>query len=300
MDNTKIEKTGSTKVQIKDIEQLTNKDIIKVSIERVSEMVASGVTMPDDYNYQRAIQSSMLVLMQLVDNETKKPLLSTCTKLSVYEAMFKMVSMGLDVSKKQGYFIKYGNKITFVESYFGNIVLAKRASKYFKPIANVVHEGDVFDFGIDPKTGFTKIYKHETKLENLDKPIVAAYAYVTDNDGDTNVKVMTDKQIRTAWSKSRNFNQTVHNKFGDEMAKKTVINSACKIIINTNINAAIPILSKLDEDIEDDNTVVAESEYVDFEPENNPVPEVADEAVEVADIVDDTQNNIYNTEEKPF
>ena len=43
---------------------------------------------------------------------------------------------------------------------------------------------------------------------------------------------MTQKQIQTSWGQSRQHN--VQQKFGDEMAKRTVINRAAKMYINTS------------------------------------------------------------------
>ena len=51
-------------------------------------------------------------------------------------------------------------------------------------------------------------------------------------DGRVDYTVMTQKQIQTSWGQSRQHN--VQQKFGDEMAKRTVINRAAKMYINTS------------------------------------------------------------------
>ena len=70
------------------------------------------------------------------------------------------------------------------------------------------------------------------KFENLDKPIKGAFAFIELANGDVHYTVMTQKQIMTSWGQSRQHN--VQQKFADEMAKRTVINRAAKMYINTS------------------------------------------------------------------
>ena len=54
-----------------------------------------------------------------------------------------MATLGLNASKKQGYFIAYGGKCQFQKSYFGNITLARRNG--LKTInAEIIYDGDTF------------------------------------------------------------------------------------------------------------------------------------------------------------
>jgi recombination protein RecT len=122
-----------------------------------------------------------------------------------------------------------------MESVYGRIVRAKRASKNYKPIVGYVHEDDVFEFGTDVETGVLKIHKHETKLENLDKPIIAAYAYVTDNDGNTEVTIMTKREWLTSWKKSAN-GCAVAKEFEKDMIFRTIVKKSTKSLVNSNIN----------------------------------------------------------------
>ncbi len=45
---------------------------------------------------------------------------------------------------------------------------------------------------------------------------------------------MTKAQIDTSWAQSRNRQNNVQKKFSDEMAKRTVLNRAAKMFINTS------------------------------------------------------------------
>ena len=164
-----------------------------------------------------------------------KPVLEVCTEESVMQALLDSVAKGLDFSESQIYFIPRNNQMTTMESVYGRIVRAKRASKYYKPIVGYVHEGDIFDFGVDIQTGYTKIIEHKTSIENLDKPFIAAYAYVTDNDGNTDVFVMTRKEWLKSWTKSSN-GASVAKDFERDMIYRTIIKKSTKSLVNSNVN----------------------------------------------------------------
>ena len=207
---------------------------------RIDALTADGsMTLPSNYSVENHLRSAWLILQSTVTREGK-PALQVCTKDSIATAMFDMVLQGLSVSKKQGYFIVYGNELTFQRSYFGTITLAKRAGGIKgEPVANVIYEGDEFIYEIDPKTARVNIVKHSQKIENIDNTkIKGAYALVTMPDGSTQVTIMSWSQIQKAWGQgATKGNSPAHKNFAEEMAKKTVIGRACKAIINSSDDA---------------------------------------------------------------
>ena len=206
-------------------------------IARVNNLCEAGFSTPSDYNYINAIKSSMLVLQELKD-KNGKPALEVATPSSVATALFEMSVRGLDASKKTCYFLMRGDKLCMHESYFGKILQVKRIYPNFDPHPSVIHEGDNFEYCVDPETGCKKIVKHEQKLENLDKDFIGAYMYLpTANDGQ-DLYIMSKKMILTAWSKSSSREQTVHKTFTEKMCIKTIINSGCNIIINSTPDLA--------------------------------------------------------------
>lgn len=217
--------------------ELVKKEVGSQVIQRVDNLMQTGFTMPSDYNHVNAIKASMLVLNEMRD-KTGKQVLSICSSASVQSALFEMVTKGLDVSKKQGYFIKRGDKICFHESYFGKITQVKRIFPEFNPNPRVIYQGDVFEYETDPSTGRRKLVNHEQKLENLDNDFVGAYIYIPCSDGGQDLYIMTKKQILTAWSKSSDGNQTTHKLFTEKMASKTIVSSACTMIINSTPSAS--------------------------------------------------------------
>lgn len=216
--------------------------------ENISEQVLSRIEqfqkdgsmiLPKNYSVENLMKSAWLALQEVEDKEHHKAL-QICTKESIANSLLDMVLQGLSVSKKQGYFIVYGNKLIFQRSYFGTIALAKRAGGMVsEPVANVIYEGDDFLYEIDPKTAKVAIVKHSQKLENIDNSkIKGAYALVTLADGTTQVTIMSMQQIRAAWGQgATKGNSPAHKNFAEEMAKKTVIGRACKAIINSSDDA---------------------------------------------------------------
>lgn len=216
--------------------------------ENISEQVLSrieqfqkdgSIILPKNYSVENHMKSAWLALQEVEDKDHHKAL-QICTKESIANSLLDMVLQGLSVSKKQGYFIVYGNKLIFQRSYFGTIALAKRAGGIVsEPVANVIYEGDDFLYEIDPKTAKVAIVKHSQKLENIDNSkIEGAYALVTLADGTTQVTIMSMQQIRAAWGQgATKGNSPAHKNFAEEMAKKTVIGRACKAIINSSDDA---------------------------------------------------------------
>ena len=216
--------------------------------ENISEQVLSRIEqfqkdgsmiLPKNYSVENHMKSAWLALQEVEDKDHHKAL-QICTKESIANSLLDMVLQGLSVSKKQGYFIVYGNKLIFQRSYFGTIALAKRAGGMVsEPVANVIYDGDDFQYEIDPKTAKVSIIKHSQKLENIDNSkIKGAYALVTLADGTTQVTIMSMQQIRAAWGQgATKGNSPAHKNFAEEMAKKTVIGRACKAIINSSDDA---------------------------------------------------------------
>lgn len=256
-------------------------------IARVEELNKVGFVMPKDYLYVNAIKASMLVLQELKDKNGKHAL-EVCTPTSVASALFEMAIKGLDVSKKTAYFIVRGDKLCLHESYFGKALQVKRIYPNFDPHPVVIHEGDEFVYTIDPETGYKKLVKHEQKLENLDKDFVGAYMYIPTADGKQDLYIMSKRQIMQAWSKSSSREMSVHKSFSEKMCSKTLVNSACNMIINSTPDLAYA--ANENEDGEEYNEKQITNHFVtDFEeaeevtevPEpqtaNEPKPEVKNE-----------------------
>ena len=206
------------------------KDITDQVSNRISQLQDDGLALPKDYNPQNALKAAWFKLQQTKDR-SNRPALQVCTRASIANALLDMVTQGLSPAKTQCYFIVYGNEVQLQRSYFGTIAAVKRLSSVKDIDAQVVHQGDEFAIGAD-ELGRIKVTKFVPKFENLDKPIKGAFALIEFADCRVYYTGISQKQIQTSWGQSRQHN--VQQKFGDEMAKRTVINRAAKMYINTS------------------------------------------------------------------
>ena len=223
-------------------------------LEKVNRFTEDGgLVLPKNYSVSNNLKSAWLILQDTQDR-SDNPVLKVCTKASIANALFDMVLQGMSVSKNQGYFIPYGDKLEFQRSYFGTVALAKRVRGGIttEPVANVIYEGDEFVYTIDPNSGLIKVIKHDQKLENIDDTkIKAAYAIATYADGKTQTTIMTIDQIRKAWNQGATKGQSpAHKNFPAEMCKKTVIGRACKMVINSSDDAWLYDGKKDEDDVD--------------------------------------------------
>lgn len=186
-----------------------------------------GLSLPPDYSVGNALNSAYLILS---DTSKGQPLLDKCDQGSVIKALMNMAIQGLSPAKNQCYFIPYGNQLVMQRSYFGSISVVKRLSNVKDIQAQVVHKDDTFKIG--GENGALVVKEFEPSFENLDKPIIGAFAWIEDIDGNRTYTVMTKKDIDTSWGHAKT--KKVQNEFPEEMAKRTVINRAAKFYINSS------------------------------------------------------------------
>ncbi len=205
-------------------------------LNQITKFTSTGeIQMPPNYSPENAIKGAWIVLKDQKDRNSK-PVLDVCTNGSIAQALFKMCMEGLSAIKGQGYFIPYGDQLTWMRDYNGSRALAKRVAGVRDIPANVVFDGDEFEYSVDPKTGYQTlvVHKPDPKGRNMDK-ILGAYAIVNYEDGRQNLEYMTIEEIHQAWAQgATKGNSPAHKKFPQEMAKKTVIQRACKEPINSS------------------------------------------------------------------
>lgn len=269
------------------------KETVDLVADRVRQLQNYGeLHLPPNYSAENALKSAWLLILE-TKNKNDKPALECCTRESVYNALLDMVIQGLNPVKKQGYFMVYGNKLVFQRSYFGTMSVTKQVASNIKEIiSEVVYEGDVFKYRIN--RGKKEIVEHEQSIENVNaKKIMAAYCMVIDSDEQiTRTEVMTFDEIKQSWKQSLNkpFDDkgnirpgTTHDKFPGEMCKRTVINRACKPIINSSndsnlfrqsVNRSSEIMEE--EKISEEIAENANGQIIDVEAEVIDEPETGD------------------------
>lgn len=221
--------------------EAVKKDITVQVLDKINLFKENGeLTIPSNYSPENALKSAYLVLTEMKD-KSGKPILELCTKPSIANALFSMVTWGLSPMKNQVYFIPYGDKLQISKSYLGNIAIAKRTAGVKEVNAVVVYKNDNFEVGVNPRNGLYEVYKHETKFENINDPdIIGGYAVVIFNDGRVKTEIMNIKQVETSWNQGyAKGGSPAHKNFRGEMVKKTIINRALKSVIGSSDDSAL-------------------------------------------------------------
>lgn len=223
--------------------------------------------LPANYSIENALKAAWLRLQETVDRE-KRPVLQVCSQASIANALLSMAVQGLNPGKDQCYFIAYGKKLMCQRSYFGTMAVAQRVAGASHIWAEVVYEGDDFEYTIEHNRKV--VSKHTQKLGNI-KPgaIVAAYCVVEFNTGRPSyTEIMTREQIAKAWNKSKVDTAapgSTHSQFPEEMAKRTILNRACKTLINSSSddNLFLEHFNRTDEERAEDELETEKEEKAD-------------------------------------
>lgn len=196
---------------------------------------AGQLDLPKDYSAANALRGAWLMLQDIQVNG--RPVLEVCTKESVSFALLKMVLDGLTPLKNQGAFVPRGNTLTWVREYAGNLAIAKRTAGVIDANATIIWEGDDFIYDMS-SIGVPRILRHDQKFENVGGKMLGAYAVIRRSILTDYVEIMTIDQIKQAWAMNRSVNKA-HTQFPDQMAKKTVLNRALKLLINSTSDEAL-------------------------------------------------------------
>lgn len=179
--------------------------------------------LPKEFNKQRFVQNCMTVLQDGQNDFSK------CDPKSVVRTLLKGAFLGLDFFNGECYALPFGNNLTFLTDYKGEIKLCKRySSNPIKDIyAKVVREGDVFEEVI---VNGNQSINFNPKPFN-DGEIIGAFAICLYKDGSMIYDTMSKAEIehtRKTFSKQAS-GKAWTNSYG-EMCKKTVLRRLCKLI----------------------------------------------------------------------
>lgn len=205
---------------------LVSKDVSDSILKNFNSLVtANALKFPKGYNLGNELKLAYLSI-------TNDPQKRGCTPNSIGRALTDLVLQGLQIEKNQAYFIRFGTELKLFRSYFGDVAAAKATGLVRDIVGVEIHKGDRFVIGVEGDQRVVKDF--ETSFENLDNPIVGAYAVATLRNGQKKYCIMTKKEIDASWSKSRSSDKATQREFPQEMAKRTVIRRLVKMIFNTD------------------------------------------------------------------
>ena len=280
-----------------EIKKIEEKQITDIVFNKVVALQAKGaIDFPNNYSVGNALKSAYLILQEAKTRE-KKPVLQVCTQDSIANALLDMVVQGLNPTKKQCYFIPYGNQLTLSRSYLGTIALTKRLKGVKDVVAYPIYKNDKLDIGFDILTGKTKINEFKPALDHKAQDLIGALGIVVGENEILYLEYMNMEQIRNAWNQgTMKGNSPAHKNFPDQMAIKTVINRVCKKYVNAadDSDKIADLISKTAEEVDNEleiemaeNANVKELPLDEIEEVEYEEIQEQDGQVEIQDVIED-------------
>lgn len=181
--------------------------------------------LPEGFNIPRFVQNAVALLN---DNDALKAFAQKHGTAQVEQGLLKAAYLGLDAMNKECYLIPYGNTLSFMIDYRGNVKLAKKYSprKIRDIYAKLVRRGDDFVEGVI--NGVPTIT--HTPMPFNTNEVVGAYAICLYEDGGMIYDTMSLEELENSRKASKASNSPAWTKFTGEMYKKTVLHRLCKNI----------------------------------------------------------------------
>jgi len=159
---------------------------------------------------------------------TRTPKLQDCTPESFFRCLLDLSSWGLEPDGRRAHLIPYGKECTLILDYKGLVELCYRTGTVHNIHADVVRDGDLFQFSMGKVTAHTPwafLPKDERPKEAGD--IIAAYCIVEMKNA-VKCEVMTREEVDAIKNRSRAGSSGPWKTDYAEMAKKTVFRRASK------------------------------------------------------------------------
>jgi recombination protein RecT len=174
----------------------------------------------------RRVMTADRVLRVMNSSLTKTPALAQCSPQSLALAMMGSVQLGLEPggALQHAHLIPFGSEVVLVIGYKGLLELARRTGEIASVKANVVREGDEFEY----EDGLELTLRHRPRWRGALGDVVAAYCVIKLNGGGVQVDVMTRAEVDAIRMRSRAGGKGPWVTDFAEMAKKTVLKRCLK------------------------------------------------------------------------
>jgi recombination protein RecT len=161
----------------------------------------------------------------------KTPALLETTPASFCLAILTAAQMGLEPDGRLAHLIPYGKTCTLILDYKGKVELAMRTGKISNIHADVIREGDIFEYGMGEVSNHVPhfIRRDAAKPEKAGE-VWGAYAVVRFKDGTSKAEVLSRDEIEAIRKRSRAGGSGPWVTDWNEMAKKTAFHRCSKWI----------------------------------------------------------------------
>lgn len=178
----------------------------------------------------------------------KVPKLMNCTQESVMSCLLQLSQYGLEPDGRRAHLIPYGTECTLIIDYKGLAELALRSGLVSSLHADIVRQGDVFEYSLGKVSKHVPWYLRTDKLKPDDAgKVIAAYAICENKDGTCSSAVLSYEEVEAVRKRSRAGNNGPWISDWSEMAKKTAFRRLSKwLVLSPEFRDAV----KVDEEAE--------------------------------------------------
>lgn len=200
---------------------MNKKQDLKSLIRTDSAMKEITASLPEHVNPERWTRTVLTCL-------NKNPKLSQCTRTSFFSAMMDCSELGLEPNGRDAHLIPYGDQAQLIVDYKGLIKLAYQSNQISSIYANVVYEGDQFDYATCDHVPWGWLSSFD-RADQRGKPL-GAFVVIEKKEGSIHRERMTFDEIEAIRKRSKAGRSGPWVTDWDEMAKKTVFRRASKWI----------------------------------------------------------------------
>lgn len=165
---------------------------------------------------------------------TRQPKLLECTRSSLFNSLMTLSQFGLEPDGRRAHLIPFNDKrlgvvCQLIIDWKGLAELAMRSGIVANLHADVVHEGDLFDYSAGKLRSHVPWFlRRDANKPNDRGDLFAAYAVAEFKDGSTKAEVMSVDDIEAIRARSRARDSGPWVTDWNEMAKKTVFRRLSK------------------------------------------------------------------------
>ena len=223
----------------------TNNETI-LTLQNEAVQIINPQTQSDD---ERLLTNSLYYLNEETQNNKQlgSAIQANPVKFAIY--LKNLITLGVDISQRQAYFLPYGNEITSVLDYKTLMALIKKHTNVKSIDAQLVYDNENF------KVEQGKVVEHSQNpfaTKEQKGALVGAYSVFTLEDNTRDYYFASLEEIKKVkeCSKSANSKFSPWNNWFDEMVKKTVIRKGIKFYPMILDNEQRVALDSVDNDVD--------------------------------------------------
>ena len=223
----------------------TNNETI-LTLQNEAVQIINPQTQSDD---ERLLTNSLYYLNEETQNNKQlgSAIQANPVKFAIY--LKNLITLGVDISQRQAYFLPYGNEITSVLDYKTLMALIKKHTNVKSIDAQLVYDNENF------KVEQGKVLEHSQNpfaTKEQKGALVGAYSVFTLENNTRDYYFASLEEIKKVkeCSKSANSKFSPWNNWFDEMVKKTVIRKGMKFYPMILDNEQRVALDSVDNDVD--------------------------------------------------